>query len=195
MKSFKQNGFTLAEVLVSLFVLAIGIIGTAGMQLTALRTSQQTAFQTTAIQLASEIADKMRTSIGTFHQGDEVNPFLNLDYSSSTDSLPANGKSCHASSCSAKELADFEIHEWKSRVKATLPGGRIVICRDAHPWDSGAGTFRWECTASSEHDNTSALAIKIGWHGKGRNPDGSITDDSRSPAPPNMAITVAPYSK
>jgi type IV pilus assembly protein PilV len=195
MKNSKQCGFTLAEVLVSVFVLAIGIIGTAGMQLTALRTSQQTAFQTAAIQLASEIADKMRTNVGHFHQADDVNPFLNLDYSSSDDPLPATGKACHASSCNAEELANFEIHEWKSRVKAALPGGRIAICRDSHPWDSSTGAFRWRCTASAEHKNTSALVIKIGWHGKGRNPDGSVVENARTPAPPNMAITVAPYSK
>ena len=195
MKNSRQSGFTLVEVLVSVFVLAIGIIGTAGMQLTALRTSQQTAFQTAAIQLASEIADKMRANAGQFNQADVVNPFLNLDYSSSDDPLPAVGKACHASSCSAEELANFEIHEWKSRVKTALPGGRIVICRDSQPWDISTGTFRWRCTISAEHKHTSALVIKIGWHGKGRNPDGSVVENASNPAPPNMAVTVAPYSK
>jgi type IV pilus assembly protein PilV len=195
MKISRQRGFTLTEVLVSVFVLAVGIIGTAGMQLTALRTSQQTAFQTAAIQLASEIADKMRTNVQHFSESDEANPFLNLDYASSGDPLPATGKACHASSCSAEEFANFEIHEWKSRVKATLPGGRIAICRDSEPWDTSAGAFRWDCTVSAEHKYTSALVIKIGWHGKGRNPDGSMVENAESSPPPNMAITVAPYSK
>jgi len=195
MKHPKQSGFTLAEVLVSVLVLALGIIGTAGMQLTALRTSQQTAFQTAAIQLASEIADKMRANSGRFNLADDVNPFLDLDYASSSDPLPPLGKTCHASSCSAEELANFEIHEWKSRIKTALPGGRIRICRDAQPWDAGAGMFRWNCTVSATSKNVSSLVIKIGWHGKGRNPDGSIAEDPSAPAPPNMAVTVAPYSR
>lgn len=195
MKHSIQRGFTLAEVLVSVFVLAIGVVGTAGMQLTALRTSQQTAYQTVAVQLASEIADKMRTNTGYFHGDDDVNPFLTLDYSSSKNVLPPAGKLCHTSSCSAEELANFEIHEWKSRIKASLPGGRIAICRDSHPWDTGTGTFRWSCTVAEEHKYTSALVIKIGWHGKGRNPDGSVLENAELSPPPNMAITVAPYSR
>ena len=195
MKYPTQNGFTLAEVLVSVLVLAAGIIGTAGMQLTALRTSQQTAFQTAAIQLTAEIADKMRANSGRFNLADEANPFLNLDYSSSVDPLPQLATACHTTSCSAEELAYFEIHEWKSRIRTALPGGRIRICRDAQPWDTGAGSFRWRCMVPSASTGTSSLVIKIGWHGKGRNPDGSRADDASTPVPPNIAVTVAPYSQ
>jgi type IV pilus assembly protein PilV len=195
MKNLKQSGFTLAEVLVSVFVLAIGIIGTAGLQLAALRTSQQTAFQTAAIQLASEMADKMRANAAHFNRADDLNPYLNLDYSSSTDDLPATGNGCHASSCSADEMANFEIHEWKNRVKAALPGGRIRICRDAYPWDGSIGAFRWDCTLSTASENAPALVIKIGWHGKGQNPDGTSTKDARASYPPSMAMTVAPYAR
>ena len=194
MKNLQQSGFTLAEVLVSIFVLAIGIIGTAGLQLTALRTSQQTEFQTAAIQLASEMADSMRANASRFHLPDDSNPFLNLEYSSLDDTLPAAGKACHATACNAEELANFEIHEWKNRIKAALPGGRVTICRDPRPWDISTGTFRWSCEVPAAQKNTSALVIKIGWHGKGRNPDGSVAEDAESPAPPNLAITVAPYS-
>lgn len=195
MKTERQSGFTLVEVLISVFVLSIGIIGTAGMQLSALRTSQQTAFQATAIQLASEIADKMRTNIGYFNLSDEENPYLNFDYASEADPLPPIEKSCHRNSCSAEELARFEIHQWKARLKAALPGGRIAICRDSHPWDSAARSFRWHCTSSPENKYALSLVIKIGWHGKGRNPDGSAAENGNAPAPPNMAITVAPYAK
>lgn len=195
MKDPHQTGFTLAEVLVSVLVLAAGIIGTAALQLTALRTAQQTAFQTTAIQLVSEIADKMRANAGPFNLADEVNPFLNLDYSASVDLLPPIDKACHTDNCSATELADFEIHEWKSRIKTALPGGRIRICRDAQPWDSGTGMYKWSCTVSAANKETSSLVIKVGWHGKGRNPDGSIAEDANAPVPPNMAVIVAPYAR
>jgi type IV pilus assembly protein PilV len=194
MINLKKNGFTLAEVLVSLFVLCVGVIGTAAMQLNALRMSQQTALQTMAIQLASEFADKTRVNVGQFSLIDEANPFLNLDFSSSED-VPAPAKSCHAASCNRDELADFEIHEWKSRIKAALPGGQVRICRDSHPWDPAVGAFKWSCTASADDQNTSALVIKLGWHGKGKNPDGRVSDSSKGSPPPNIAITIAPYAQ
>lgn len=193
MKNSNQTGFTLAEVLVSVLVLAAGIIGTAALQLTAMRTAQQTAFQTAAIQLVSEIADKMRANAGRFSMPDDLNPFLNLDYSASVDPLPPASKACHTTNCNAEELARFEIHEWKSRIKTTLPGGRIRICRDDQPWDSAAGKFRWDCTVSVADKNRSSLVIKVGWHGKGRNPDGSLAEDVNVRTHPNMAVTVAPY--
>lgn len=195
MKNKEQGGFSLVEVLVSVFVLAVGIIGAAGIQLNALRTAQQTAFQTAGIQLASEMADKMRANAGRFNLTDDKNPFVNLDYSSADAPLRTSGASCHASACSAEELAAFEIREWENRIRDTLPGGRVRICRDALPWDSGTGTFRWTCTSAAAGMHTAALVIKIGWHGKGRNPDGSTIDDAGIPAPPNLAMTVAPYAE
>jgi type IV pilus assembly protein PilV len=195
MKQSTQCGFTLAEVLVSIFVLAIGIIGTAGMQLTALRTAQQTAFQTAAIQLASEIADSMRAHSALFRGADDANPFFDLDYSAKDHALPTMGGKCHVASCSAEEMAGFEIQQWKNRVRTVLPGGRIRICRDARPWDGRAGSFRWACTPVAPGMNAAALVIKIGWPGKGQNPDGSLTRSPSDAYPPAMAVTVAPYTK
>jgi type IV pilus assembly protein PilV len=195
MKNLTRNGFTLVEVLVSVFVLAVGIIGAAGMQLAAARMAQQSAFQTVAIQLASDMADKMRKNAGRFDLDDDANPFLNLDYSSLTDVLPPVRKTCHADSCTTNELAAFEIHEWKSRVKAALPGGRVRICRDVRPWNDGTGAFRWSCTAPAAGGDSSALVIKIGWHGKGATPDGRTTGDANAMYPPNLALTVVPYSR
>lgn len=190
----KQGGFTLVEVLTSMFVLALGVIGSAGMQLTALRTAQQSAFQTAALQLASEMADKMRAN---GHQSglDELNPFLDIDYASATDAAPAPGTLCYAAGCSAEELAKFDIDEWKTRVKAALPGGRVRICRDSNPWDSAAGAFTWGCTPAATGANTAALVIKIGWQGKGSNPDGSAVKDAGKDFPPGIAVTVASYAK
>jgi type IV pilus assembly protein PilV len=195
MKKANQTGFTLIEVLVSVLVLTAGIIGTAGLQLTALRTAQQTAYQTAAIQLVSEIADKMRANSGHFRHDDEVNPFVDLEYEAAVDPLPSMVKACHAADCNAEELANFEIDEWKSRISAALPGGRIRICRDEHPWDTSTGRFKWDCTPAPDDTKISSLVIKIGWHGKGRNPDGSLAEPGDAPAPPNMAVTVAPYAQ
>jgi len=133
----RQSGFTLIEVLISVLVLALGVIGAAGMQLTALRTTQQSAFQTIALDLASEMAEKMRANTGQMKQLDDLNTFMNVNYKSGTDGNPsAPDKMCfeEAVNCNAKELAEFDVYEWETRIKAALPSGRVVICRDANPW-------------------------------------------------------------
>jgi type IV pilus assembly protein PilV len=195
MTGLKQSGFTLIEVLISVFVLAIGVIGAAGMQSIALRTSQQSAFQSTAIALASEIADKMRTNDRQLKLDDRTNPFLDIDFQAAKDAIAAPRVSCYAASCSAEELAIFDIYEWKARVKTALPGARVRVCRDARPWDSAAGALTWACTATAANSHGASLVVKIGWQGKGRNPDGSVTKDANKFFPPSMAITVAPYTQ
>lgn len=191
MSGFKQGGFTLIEVLLSILVLAIGVIGSAGMQLTALRTSQQSAFQTAAVALASEIAEKMRANDQLLKRSDSTNPFLQIDYQAAKDALAAPPVDCYAVSCSADALAEFEIHEWKARLKTALPGARARVCRDSRPWDSAAGAFAWSCTASAGAQGA-ALVVKIGWQGKGRRPDGRPIRNPKEDFPPGLAIAVAP---
>lgn len=193
MKNVGQTGFTLVEVLVSIFVLALGVIGTAGMQLTALRTTQQSAFQTSAIGLATEMADKMRVNANQMKLADAQNPFLAVNYQSASDPDPTPpGKLCYTSGvdCSAAELAGFDIYEWEKHVKASLPGGRVLVCRDASPWDSGARAFTWNCNAGVAG---APLIVKVGWQAK--NPDGSLIKDAGNTFAPSVALPVESYAK
>lgn len=183
-----SRGFSLTEVLVSMLVLAIGVLGAAGLQLAATRTTQQAAFQTLALQLASEMADKMRANDAQMKQAGGL--FLAVDYKSASDGEPSvPGKLCYAASCDAAELAAFDIYEWESRVKEALPGGRVLICRDSSPWDSGQGRLIWDCSGSST--TNASYVIKVGWQGK--NPDGSLIKNAESIFPPSVALTVKPY--
>ena len=50
-----RGGFALGEVLIAILVLGLGVIRAAALQLTAMRTTQQSAFQTAALQLAVEM--------------------------------------------------------------------------------------------------------------------------------------------
>ncbi|MBS1187168.1 MAG: pilV [Burkholderiaceae bacterium] len=203
MHTTKQLGFTLVEVLVSIFVLALGVIGVAGMQVMAMRNSQTSNYQTIAVQLATELADNMRSNAAAMNQDDSSNPFI-FDYNAATDSAPtAPAKKCYTTTdCSASELAEFDIYLWKLRltgqikdaggkvVGATgLPGGRVKVCRDKKPYASGSLT--WDCTAPLTGGVNSPMVIKVGWQGRGTNPDGSANTDGSYP--PSVAITVESY--
>jgi type IV pilus assembly protein PilV len=189
MIKLEQMGFSLIEVLVSVFVLALGVIGVASMQLTALRTSQQSALQTIALELAAEMADKMRANDIQMRHADGQNPFLNVDYRSASGAPAFPDPMCYGhANCGGAELAAFDIYEWEKRLKSALPSSRAVICRDSKPWDSGIKSLKWEC------DNvTGSIVIKIGWQAK--NPDGSFTVEEDRPFPPILALIVMPYTK
>jgi type IV pilus assembly protein PilV len=156
MATSAENGFSLIEVLVSIFILAVGVVGAAAMQLSALRTAQQSAFQTTAAHLALEIAEAMlATPVGA-----HANLYLGLDYQATAHPAPATHY-CYGkdTACDAKALAGFEIQNFLERLTRELPDARIRICQDAQPWDEVARQYRWDC----RHAPHAAVAIKLAW--------------------------------
>ncbi|MEO6353471.1 MAG: type IV pilus modification protein PilV [Burkholderiaceae bacterium] len=190
MHKTRQNGFTLIEVLISVFVLALGVIGAGGMQLVAMRTSQQSGLQTVAVQLATEMADNMRQNATAMNQADSNNPYL-FTYNSATDGDPATATMCYTTACTSAQLAAADIYEWKTRLKAGLPGGRVVICRDETPWDTSASKLTWACASTIATTNSVPYVVKVGWQGKDVDNDKKLLKNQ----PPSVAITVQPYIK
>lgn len=189
MSKSRKDGFSLIEVMVSILVLAVGVIGAAGMQLSAMRTSQQSGLHTTALQLAAEMADRMRANDSQMRRPDEDNPFLALDYSAAKGQATAPSMLCYSQTCDGDELAEFDLYEWKRRLHAALPAGRAVICRDRAPWDGAAGSLTWDCDGAGEDG---ALVIKVGWMGK--NPNGSLAQATGGGFSPAIALLVSPYA-
>ncbi len=149
MRQQARTGFSLVEVLVSLFILSFGVIGAASMQLTALRTTQQASFHGIALQLATDVADQVRMFAGS-SISDAANPLLAFDFKSGEKILPPSAL-CYgaASGCDELSLAEFGIYEVQKRIEGLLPQGRIKVCRDAMPWNGSAGAYNWECVATS----------------------------------------------
>lgn len=169
------------EVLVAMFVLSLGVIGAVGMQLTALRTAQQSAFQTAALQLATEMAERIRANPELARPDGQPGALFPFHYQSAQDGEPpAPEKSCHVEQCSSLELAGFDLYEWKKRIRAALPGGRAAICRDASAPDAATATLDWKCSDGKAFPG--ALVIKLGWHDK----------TARAPAEPGHAASAAP---
>lgn len=190
MSKLMESGFSMTEVLVAILVLAGGVIGSAGMQLTSMRTAQQSTLHTVAMQLAAEMADRMRGNDGRMKLADSDNPFLAVNYDAEKDGEPDTPDAlCYATACNDEQLAAFAIYEWQKRIQAELPSGRAVICRDALPWDGAGNTFVWDCTPGPSE--AASLVIKLGWQGK--NPDGTLIRNKNDLFAPSVVLTVEPY--
>lgn len=162
----QARGFTLAEVLVALFVLAVGIVGAGATQLTAERTRQQSALMSEAAQLAASLGARMGVNPAVSRLPDGANPYLALSYDAA-DGPPIAGPSCFGdSACTPAQLAEFDLHDIRQAVHARFPGGRIAVCRDAAPWDGAGRRFRWTC----DGDAAALPVVKLGWQGTGDAP-------------------------
>lgn len=111
-------GFTLIEVLVTLIVLAIGLLGLAGLQASSLQHNNSAYQRSQATFLAYEILDRMRAN----PNGVEANDYNSID----TTSLPGD-PGCISTSCTPTQLADNDIIEWANNLAAQLPSGRGTI--------------------------------------------------------------------
>ena len=143
-------GFSLVEVLIALFVLAIGVIGSTGLQATALQTAQDSTYQ--------NVAPAAPSSSG-----------FQLDFQSNAPSraLPS-AAGCYQSACTTSDLHTFYLSEWLYRLDQALPEARVRICQDAAPWNVTHASLDWHCTASLSTEVVAATVIKIGWQGRQR---------------------------
>ena len=186
--TIRAKGFSMLEVLISLFILSIGVMGAVGLQLASLRTAQQSAFHSVAVALSNELAEKMRSSDAQMKLADGANVFSTIKYNSQTDGNPPIPTLCYstAASCSSTELAKADIYEWLVRVKKSLPGARVLVCRDSAASPGSGKQLTWGCSSASN----AGFVIKIGWTVK--NPDGTFVE-KRVQESPNFAISVESY--
>lgn len=162
----QAGGFTLVEVLVALFVLAVGIVGAGATQLGAERTRQQSALMSEAAQVAASLAARMQVNPAVAMLPDDSNPYLAFGYDAA-DGPPGAGQRCFgAGGCTPAQLAEFDLHEIRQAVHAGFPRGRIEVCRDSSPWDSAYRRFRWSC----DGDADALPVVKLGWQGTGAGP-------------------------
>jgi type IV pilus assembly protein PilV len=161
LQSCRAGGFTLIEVLVAMFVLAVGVIGAAATQATSARLRQHAALESEAVALASALSARMRINPAQMARPDPANPYLRLDYDA-TQGAPAEPPvQCFGTAaCDSAQLALFDIHELARSVHDAFPGGRVTVCRDAPAVNgSGSTTVDWPCAGGS----AAPLVVKIGW--------------------------------
>lgn len=160
------HGFAMLEALVSVLVLAIGVLGIVGLLLTSHRFSQQSSYDTVAMHLATELADKMRANLPASQTANPANnPYL-FD-TASMGPNPAPAQNFYTTPCTdivtvcAPLLARFDVDEWVRRARLSLPGARAVVCRDDISWQAN-GFNPWACNAGAG-PGTAPIVIKVGW--------------------------------
>jgi type IV pilus assembly protein PilV len=117
-----MQGVTMIEVLVSMVVLSVGLLGTAGLQTTSLRSNHSAYMRSQATAIAYDLVDRMRSNPDGVAAG-------NYDDIDST-SLPADPACVDtANGCSAAQLAAHDIRDWSLNALPALPGatGTVVV--------------------------------------------------------------------
>jgi len=147
------RGFTLLEVLVALFVLSLGLLGLAAMQMTSLSFNTDAYMRTQATILVYDIIDKMRTNpIGVASGEYDVPDTATADTKVNTyTSCSGSGGTCKCDSstaaCSVANLALFDLGTWYTKMEETLPDAKTTAKRALIERDGATGkvkiTVKW----------------------------------------------------
>ncbi len=130
-KSGYNKGFSMVEVLVTVLVLGIGLLGLFGMQIAGVKSNQSAYFRTQASILASDIADRLRFNSDRAVAG-SYDDFSTAD---STETKPGCWNS--ASGCTENEIVTLDKAEWTELVEGgddtaiMLPNASGTITRGA----------------------------------------------------------------
>lgn len=106
----RESGFSLIEVLVAVLVLAIGLLGLAALQASAVRFNHEAQLRSQAAFLAYDIADRMRVNPDP---GYNRNSFLDPRPNCDTEFTPDQGQT----------IAAQDLAEWDNFLACLLPGG------------------------------------------------------------------------
>lgn len=116
MRTIKQTGSSLVEVMVALFVLAIGLLGILAMQSKSMQYNQSAHVYSQAVYLANDIAERIRN-----------NPTVVADYDVDEDAAVTAGTDCGSDVCTPNALAAWDMQEWKALVSRALPAGKASL--------------------------------------------------------------------
>ncbi len=118
---YRARGTSMVEVVITLLLIVTAAGGLVRASMHVRSTASQATVQQAAWRLASELAEWLRL------RGDHPLGTLPEDPASLLVT-PAGAGDCYRRACAAAEAARFFLHDWYRRLRARLPGFRLMVC-------------------------------------------------------------------
>lgn len=161
----KQGGATLIEVLVTVVVLALGLLGVASLLVRGLQANTFSNYRSVAVAKAYEVTDRLRANNAAW-----------AAIKSKTITVPSSepGTKCETvttgatngtkpAACSANDQATWDLWVWNKGLRDVLPNGRGSLSVDnVTPWSNATGSYVFEVTVNwAEKDASSDKAFVL----------------------------------
>jgi len=140
----RQSGMTLIEILVTVLVLAVGLLGMASLTVGSLKNNQGAFLRTQATILAYDMADRMRSNTAEAISG---------SYDGATTNTAFTAPSCGTSGCTGAQRVAADLLAWKQQLEgangsmAMLPGGVGTVSGGSGATNAGTAftiTITWK---------------------------------------------------
>lgn len=125
------QGFALLEILITIMLMTIALLGTAAMQAYGIKVTQGAQFRAQAVVVTGDLMERLEANNAGAVAGNYV-----------ATSLPGTSGSidCTANRCSPSDMAQYDLVAFAQNVARQLPAGTAAITR------SGAGPYVYTVT-------------------------------------------------
>ena len=134
-----QSGFSLIEILITLVILAFGLIGLAGLQAVGLKNSQSSLIRSQATLAGYDILDRMRSNCSAA---------LNGNYDLALSATSPSGSSIEAT----------DLSEWRTAISNSLISGQGGVSVDAANFIATV-TIQWDDSRSTSGSSSQQLVL------------------------------------
>jgi len=115
-----EKGFSLIEVMVALLVLSVGMIGIAALHGQSLSAGQTAQFRSLAINLAADMADRIR-----------VNRLAQAAYAGAAANNNCDPAGGGGVDCTPAQMAAHDLFLWNQLVQQQMPNGQTAVAFNA----------------------------------------------------------------
>jgi len=148
--SHSQGGFSMIEVLVTILVFAIGLLGVVSLQTTGMRLVHDSDMNSKAMMLASSMADKMRSN-------QAADTYIGID------ATAANARDCETTTDpnQACSVAQEDVFEWNDQIAGFLPSGSGQVTQNGATYTISVSWLESADSNQSGRQRTYSLAVRI----------------------------------
>jgi type IV pilus assembly protein PilV len=157
---YKQLGISLIEVMISVMILGLGLLGLVALQARAVIMNQSSYYRSIAADLSADLGDRIRAN---------RTPFLASNDADSATPLPPNFANCvqdtsdnDTVNCSAQStgvnayLVANEMTNWNQYLLSQLPGATYTLTAAA---GQSTGFFRYNLTINWVDNRSKTSAV------------------------------------
>jgi type IV pilus assembly protein PilV len=160
----RSRGFSLIEVLVAVVILAVGILGVAGLQVVSMQQNRSALLRAQALQMGTDMLDRMRAN--------PTGTYTGIAFEDGPDGATTT---CINQTCSEAQMATFDISQWKCSLNSSDADGDpepvCVALGIGGVLPNGAGSIakvgavhevrvRWQSGAAAENLTTVTLRTR-----------------------------------
>ncbi|MGD8784366.1 MAG: type IV pilus modification protein PilV [Thioalkalispiraceae bacterium] len=155
----KQNGSSLIEILVAVFVVSIGLLGVARMEIFSTQSNFAAIQRTTAANFAHDFMEKMRANPA------ELGSYVGLTVGDGTFAIP--GTDCRINNCTTADIAQWDIWAWEQQL---IGAAEAAAGANTGGLDSPRGCITGPAGGAGEY------TISIVWRGSQPQPNPATTN-------------------